>query len=302
MVILRSRSLDTVRVAMMAGTEQPKPMSLGTMLRPDRPLLRRSLSITKAPRAKEYGIVIATGRRASNIGCGSFYAEMAAKDNLMALFCCNTVKCVAPFGGADSLLGTNPIIVAVPAGEERPRSRDISTTVSALGKIQAAAREGKPIPAGWALDENGAPTTDAARAKTVVPIAGPKGYGLAVMIEAFAALLAGANYGAGIGVPNKGEHENTGFAMILVDVEKFMPADTFKANVDTYIRSIKGSRKAEGVQEILMPGELEYQRYRQYMRDGYDVSGALGKELAGYAAQFGLVPEGADFETFVRGL
>ncbi|MFR6426395.1 MAG: Ldh family oxidoreductase [Oscillospiraceae bacterium] len=70
------------------------------------------------------------------------------------------------------------------------------------------------------MDENGAPTTDAAKTKTVVPIAGPKGYGLAVMIEAFAALLAGANYGAGIGAPNKGEHENTGFAMILVDVEK----------------------------------------------------------------------------------
>ena len=138
------------------------------------------------------------------------------------------------------------------------------------------------------------PTTDAAKAKTVVPIAGPKGYGLAVMIEAFAALLAGANYGAGI--------ENTGFAMILVDVEKFMPVDTFKANVDAYIRSIKGSRKAEGVQEILMPGELEYKRYQQYMRDGYDVSEALGKELAGYAVQFGLAPEGTDFETLVRRL
>lgn len=141
-----------------------------------------------------------------------------------------------------------------------------------------------------------------AMTKTVVPIAGPKGYGLAVMIEAFAALLAGANYGASIGVPNKGEHENTGFAMILVDVEKFMPVETFKANVDAYIRSIKGSRKAEGVQEILTPGELEYKRYQQYMRDGYDVSEALGKELAGYAVQFGLAPEGTDFETFVRGL
>ena len=90
--------------------------------------------------------------------------------------------------------------------------------------------------------------------------------------------------------------------MILVDVEKFMPVETFKANVDAYIRSIKGSRKAEGVQEILMPGELEYKRYQQYMRDGYDVSEALAKELAGYAVQFGLVPEGMDFETFVRGL
>ena len=70
-------------------------------------------------RVADCGIVIGTAKRSSNIGCGSFYAQMAARDNLIALICCNTVRCVAPFGGADSLLGTNPIIVAVPALEER---------------------------------------------------------------------------------------------------------------------------------------------------------------------------------------
>ena len=168
-------------------------------------------------RARKYGIVIATGRRASNIGCGSFFAKRAVEDGLIAMFCCNTVRCVAPYGGADSLLGTNPIVIAAPAGEELPLILDISTTVTAMGKIQAAAREGKPIPAGWALDADGKPTTDSAAAKTVLPIAGPKGYGLAVMIEMFSALLAGASYGDGVGFPNKGEAENTGFAMILVD-------------------------------------------------------------------------------------
>ena len=255
-----------------------------------------------APRAKEHGIVIATGRKASNIGCGSFFADRAAKDGLIAMFCCNTVRCVAPFGGADSLLGTNPIVVAAPAGEELPLILDISTTVTAMGKIQAAAREGKSIPAGWALDENGAPTTDARKAKTVVPIAGPKGYGLGVMVEMFSALLAQAAYGEGIGFPNKGEPENTGFAMILIDPEKFMPIDTFRANVDAYIRSIKSSRKADGVNEILMPGELEFKRYAQFMQSGYDVSDALESELLGYAKQFGIVPDNADFAALIAKL
>jgi LDH2 family malate/lactate/ureidoglycolate dehydrogenase len=218
------------------------------------------------------------------------------------MFCCNTVRCVAPYGGADSLLGTNPIVVAAPAGKELPLILDISTTITAMGKIQAAAREGKPIPAGWALDADGKPTTDSQAAKTVVPIAGPKGYGLAVMVEMFSALLAQASFGAGVGFPNKGEPENTGFAMIIIDVEKFMPIEQFKATTDEYIRSIKSSRKAEGVNEIYLPGELEFKKYEEYMKTGYEVSEALGAELAGYAVQFGAVPEGTGFEDFVNGL
>lgn len=252
------------------------------------------------PRAREHGIMIATGRRASNIGCGSFFGKRAAEDGLIALFCCNTVKCVAPYGGADSLLGTNPIIVAAPAGSELPLILDISTTITAFGKVQAAAREGRPIPEGWALDGEGRPTTDAAAAKTVLPIAGPKGYGLAVMIEMFSALLAKAAYGPGVGVPNKGEPENTGFAMILIDPERFMPLDEFKASVDAYIRSIKTSRRAPGVEEILMPGELEFKRLENTLRTGYEVSEALQEELLGYAVRGGLVPENSSFSQLIR--
>lgn len=224
------------------------------------------------------------------------------EDGLIAMFCCNTVRCVAPYGGADSLLGTNPIVIAAPAGEELPLILDISTTVTAMGKIQAAAREGKPIPAGWALDADGKPTTDSAAAKTVLPIAGPKGYGLAVMIEMFSALLAGASYGDGVGFPNKGEAENTGFAMILVDPERYMPPAQFRRTVDEYIRSIKASRKAEGVSEILMPGELEMRRFKETAETGYEVSAALAAELMQYAHNSGAAPQDADFAAFVASL
>ena len=253
-------------------------------------------------RVKEHGIVIATGNRASNLGCGAFFGRRAAKDDLIMLLCCNTTRCVAPFGGADSVLGTNPIIVAAPANEELPLVLDISTTNVAFGKVQAYAREGKELPSGWALDTAGRPTTDARAAQTVLPIAGPKGYGLAVMIEMFSALLARAGYGSDVGFASKGQHENTGFAMILIDPARFRPIDEFKAGVDGYIRAIKSGTKAEGVKEIFLPGEIEMRKFEQFLETGYEVSEALQKELTGYAVRFGVAHEGADFGELVRAL
>ncbi len=253
-------------------------------------------------RAAEYGVVAGTARRSSNIGCGSYYAQMAARDGLIALIGCNTVRCVAPFGGADSLLGTNPIIVAVPALEERPIILDISTTVTAMGKIQAAAREGRPIPEGWALDAEGNPTTDASAAKTVLPIAGPKGYGLGVMVEALSVLLSGAGFGAGVGFPNKGEQENTGFFIILIDPARFLPAEEFKRRVDEYIRSMKSSRRRAGVEEILMPGELEMRRFDETLKTGYEVTPALESELAGWCASLGIADGGESLAEVVKKL
>ena len=253
-------------------------------------------------RARQHGIVIAAGRRASNIGCGAYFGRKAASDDLIMLLCCNTTRCVAPFGGADSVLGTNPIIVCAPANEERPLLLDISTTNVAFGKVQAYAREGRELPPGWALDADGKPTTNAKEARTVLPIAGPKGYGLAVMIEMFAALLSGAGYGSSVGFASKGQYENTGFAMILIDPSKFMPVGLFKDSVDEYIRSVKAGRKAENVKEILMPGELEMRRQDEFLKTGYEVSSALENELLGYAVEFGIAEVGMEFADLVSTL
>ena len=253
-------------------------------------------------RVKEHGVVIATGNRASNLGCGAFFGRKAAEDDLILLLCCNTTRCVAPFGGADSVLGTNPIIAAAPAKEELPLVLDISTTNVAFGKVQAYAREGKELPSGWALDAAGRPTTDARAAKTVLPVAGPKGYGLAVMIEMFSALLACAGYGPDVGFASKGQHENTGFALILIDPARFRPIDEFKTAVDGYIRSIKSGTKAEGVKEIFLPGEIEMRKFEQFLESGYEVTEALQKELMGYAVRFGIAQEGTDFSELITTL
>lgn len=253
-------------------------------------------------KAREYGIAAGTGMHGANIGCGAYYGWQAAKDDMICLLCCNTFASMAPYGGADCLIGTNPIIVSVPTGEEYPMVLDMSTSGVAFGKILAAAREGKPIPAGWANDIDGNPTTDSRAAYTVLPIAAHKGYGLAVMVDVLSAVLAGAAFGPEIGLVSKLEPENTGFCLILIDPSKFMPIGEFKKSADEYVRVMKHSRPAPGVKEIFLPGEIEYKKFREACKTGFEVSGALGEELCALASGLGLCAADAPFEKLVNSL
>lgn len=252
------------------------------------------------PKAKKYGIALATGRRSANIGCGSYYGWRAAADNMIAVVTCNTYCFSAPFGGADLLLGTNPVIVAIPTDKEYPMVLDMSTTNVASGKIQAAQREGKEIPLGWANDINGNPTTDPNAAYSLLPIAAHKGYGLQVMVDIMSTMLSKAAYGTDIGLYSKLEPENTGFCLVLINPSKFMPAEEFTANADRYVRMFKDSRKADGVSEIFMPGEIEYRKMLENKKTGMNFSEKLEAELADLAAALGAVPKGTPFAELVK--
>ena len=251
-------------------------------------------------RARQFGIAMSVGRRNANIGCGSYYGWRAAADGMVALVCCNTYAFTSPFGGADRLIGTNPIIVGVPAGQEYPMVLDMSTTQVAMGKIQAAAREGQAIPGTWAKDREGRPTTDPTQAFSLTPIAAHKGYGLAVMVDVLSTMFSGACFGTDIGLFSKLEKENTGFCMILIDPGRFMPLADFKAEVDRYVRMMKDSRRAPGVEEIFLPGEIEYRKLKAMKESGFEVSPALAAELTALCAERRLVPWGTDLAALIR--
>ena len=251
-------------------------------------------------RAREFGISIAVGRRNANIGCGSYYGWRAASDNVMCIAGCNTYAFTSPYGGADRLIGTNPIICALPADKEYPMVLDISTTCVAMGKIQAFEREGKEIPSSWAKDYDGNPTTDASKAFSLSPIAEHKGYGLAVMVDALSTMLSGAAFGTDIGLFSKLESENTGFFLIIIDPEKFMPIEQFKTNADRYIRMMKDSRKAPGVDEIFVPGEIEYRNFEKNKKAGIAFSKALEDELTKLSVKLGAIDEDGSFEELVE--
>ena len=252
------------------------------------------------PRARELGIAMVTGRHNANIGCGSYYGWRAAADGMVALVTCNTYAFTSPFGGADRLIGTNPIILGVPAGEAYPIVMDISTTFVAMGKIQAEDREGQAIPDTWAKDYDGAPTTDPSKAFSLSPIAGHKGYGLAVMVDVLSTMFSGACFGTDIGLFSKLEKENTGFCLILIDPSKFMPLADFRAEVDRYAHMMKDGRKAPGVDEIFLPGEIEFRRFDKMKETGFEVSDALARELTELSVTLGAIGEGADFAALVR--
>lgn len=252
------------------------------------------------PKARQFGVALATGRHNANIGCGSYYGWRAAQDNMILLLCCNTYAFSAPYGGAERMIGTNPIIAAIPGGEEYPIILDISTTHVAMGKIQAFEREGKPIPPEWAKDPNGKPTTDPSQAYTLSSIAQHKGYGLAVIVDALSCFLSGAAYGSDIGLFSRLEKENTGFFLLLIDPSRFLPLEEFKASADRYVRMIKASRRAEGVEEIFLPGEIERRKYRELTESGVEISEALQAELTSLSCKLGVPFEGDDFAALLQ--
>jgi LDH2 family malate/lactate/ureidoglycolate dehydrogenase len=144
-------------------------------------------------KAKELGMGLSLIRNTNHIGILAFYTLMAAEEGMVGLAMSNSAPSMSPWGGADPFFGTNPISIAIPCGSEPPVVLDMSSSVVARGKIRKAQRMKESIPLGWALDQEGSPTTDpdAAMKGTLLPIGGPKGYGLALMIDVLAGLLSG---------------------------------------------------------------------------------------------------------------
>jgi LDH2 family malate/lactate/ureidoglycolate dehydrogenase len=170
---------------------------------------------------------------------------------------------MAPWGGVELILGTNPISVAIPAGAEPPIALDIATTVSSYGKIKLAAQKGESIPVGWMVDRQGQPITDPKRSDEgfLLPIGGSKGYGLNVVIGMLAGVLNGAAFGRDVvdfnkdlATPNRGGH-----MIFAMRVDNFRPVDEFKREMDRVIREIRGSQRMEGVDRIWLPGEMEFE-------------------------------------------
>lgn len=234
-------------------------------------------------KAKENDIAIVGVKNTNHFGIGAYYAMIALQEDLIGFVATNTSPLMAPFGGCTALLGTNPFSVAIPAGEEAPIVLDMATSLVPRGKIEVYQRKGQKIPLDWAIDEEGNPTDDAERALkgTLLPVGGPKGYGMAVVIDILAGLMMGAAYSAGVGslFGDFSKPQNIGNVMVAINIERFMPVEEFKSKVDDYIKTIKQSKKAEGVNEIYLPGEIEYRRTIERKEKGIPLSDEIIKEL-----------------------
>jgi len=238
------------------------------------------LSVEKA---KLHGLGMVALRNTNNIGALGYYTSTAASsDGVIAVAMTNGNSSVAPFGSADPFFGTNPFSVAIPVAGERPIVLDMSSSVVARGKIRLAALGGKSIPEGWALDEAGQPTTDPKRALegSLLPLGGPKGSGIAMMIDILAGVLSGSSYGRRL----KSFHElqgptGVGATFIAIDAGRFIDPAAFSATLRAYVLEIKGLRKQKGMEEILVPGELEFRKEEASRDSGIEVPDEVVKGI-----------------------
>jgi LDH2 family malate/lactate/ureidoglycolate dehydrogenase len=234
-------------------------------------------------KAKERGAAIVGVKGSNHFGTGAFYALKAIEQDMILLVMSNASQTMPPTGGIRPFIGTNPLAIGVPAGKESPFILDMATSVVARGKIIVASQKGMDIPVGWAVDKEGNPTTNAdeALAGAVLPVGGPKGYAISMLIDILAGVLTGAGFGKYVNnmYENWDDPQNVGHIFIAIDINRFMPIELFKERMDRYITEIKAEPKADGVEEILIPGEIEFRRVIERKKKGIELSEKVVKEL-----------------------
>lgn len=246
-------------------------------------------------KARDAGVAWVGARASNHAGPASLYARMPIEHGMIGLyFAVGNANHMAPWGGLDMLLSTNPIAAGIPAGEEPAVVLDMATTVAAYGKVKAKAKRGEPMPEGWMMDREGKPLTDPKRSNEglLMPIGGHKGYGLALIVG----LLAGTLHGAAMGrdlIDFNADHvtpTNTGQAILAIDLAAFGGLGPFQAAVDRLVRDIRGSERMPGVKRIWLPGEQSHERRIAYARTGVPLPAALAADLDGLAARLDIAP------------
>jgi L-2-hydroxycarboxylate dehydrogenase (NAD+) len=246
-------------------------------------------------KADATGVAWVGARMSNHAGPAGLYAEMPLARDMVGLYLAvASANHMPPWGGVESILGTNPLAIAVPAGREPPIVLDMATTVAAYGKVKTYNLAGKTMPVGWMINRRGEPITDPRRAHEgfLLPIGGHKGSGLAIVIGLLAGTLNGALFGRACIDFNADDSTptNTGHVLLALKVANFMPVERFKQEVDAAIREIRESPRMEGVDRIWLPGEQSYHRAEDRRANGIPLSVALISTLNDLALSLGLEP------------
>jgi L-2-hydroxycarboxylate dehydrogenase (NAD+) len=246
--------------------------------------------------ARQSGVGWVGARRSNHAGAGATYATIPLAHGMVGVYgAASSVNHMAPWGGTEPLLGTNPIAVAIPAGKEAPVVLDIATSLASNGAIRTHELEGKPMPAGWVQNrQDGAPVTDPRRITegTYLPMGGYKGFGLSLIIGLLAGPLNRAAFGRDVkdfAAPRGGD-SNVGQFVIALDVARFLPLDAFRAEVDRHIRELASSQRLPGVDAIRVPGQGRVARRAERERNGIPLTAALLAQVDEVATSLGVAP------------
>ena len=249
---------------------------------------------TAVDMARGPGVAAVTVTNCNHVGILWSYARTAAAAGMVGIIWCASGPqggLVVPYGGIEKAIGANPMAVGIPGGEMSPLVLDISTSAVAGGRVILHAQNNQEIPLGWVLDADGKPTTDPSKLHTeefgvvgsLLPMAGYKGYGLAMVIELLAGVLTG--YGPAY-TPDY--QEGNGIFIIVVDVEKFLPLAAFGKQADALFRHVKSVSTDSETEEIFIPGELEYRTREKREREGIPVPDAVWADITAIAGKLGV--------------
>jgi L-2-hydroxycarboxylate dehydrogenase (NAD+) len=247
--------------------------------------------------AREHGIGLVLAHHSNHFGMAASYLAQAVEAGLAAFVFTNASPAMPIWGGRTPFLGTSPFAFAAPAGADRPAVMlDMAMSVVARGKVRRAMQRGEPIPKGWALDKDGRDTTDAKAGYegVVLPMGGLKGSGLSLMMEILAGVMSGSNFGGGV----RNQYfdfeapQDVGHCFIALRPDLFVPPDAYAARMAELSDRAKASERAEGFDEILLPGEPEARKAQARARDGIPLDAQELAELLAEAERGGVpVPD-----------
>ena len=272
----------------------------------------KGLGLVVAPRAmqiamdkaKQVGTGWVSVKNSNHFGIAGYHAMMALSQDMIGMAMTNASALVAPTYAAEKMLGTNPIAVAVPAGNEYPFVADFATTTAANGKLEIAQRNNESIPTGWAQDAEGNPSNDAHILKkggALLPLGSEKelgshkGYALGSIVDIFSAVLSGASFGpwappfpAYVPMPENMPGEGLGHFLGAMRIDAFRPAQDFKSNMDIWLNRFRNAKPSEGHERVYVAGDIERNMQEERMKDGIPLVNDVVKDLTQLADKFAL--------------
>ena len=244
--------------------------------------------------ARDSGVGWVGARNSNHAGAAGIYPEMAVAQGMIGIYAAvSTLNHMAPWGGAEPLMGTNPIAFAIPAGEQAPVVLDIATSLSSFGNIRQHQLSGKPLEKGWVVhSKTGEPITDPKKVHegVLLPIGGHKGSGLALMIGLLAGVLNGAAFGRDVADADGSDPTNTGQFVIALDVSRFIAPEVFAAEMDRHLNDLGSSPVLAGFDSIRLPGGERRKRRADRSANGVQLPAALVRQLGDLAASLKIQP------------
>jgi L-2-hydroxycarboxylate dehydrogenase (NAD+) len=255
-------------------------------------------------KAKAVGTGWVSVQNSNHFGIAGYHAMMALEHDMIGMAMTNASALVAPTFSIERMLGTNPICVAIPAGEEPAFVADLATTTAANGKLEILQRKNEPAPLGWVQDKDGNPSTNPHELKTggaLLPLGGDrehgshKGYALGAIVDIFSGVLSGANYGpwvppfpAYVPMPEAMPGKGIGHFLGAMRVDAFRQKEAFKQHMDQWIRRFRSAKTVPGEKQVLIPGDPEREMHQQRLQHGIPLLDTVVKDLEALSEKFSI--------------